>query len=248
MFPQEEVDKIISLLQSCDGALDEVIDSLLASVDPPAKATEANRVSDCGSSTSYQQSDEPMSAHQLLREYSDRVIDRQQFMQLEVKRDRLWRTAMGFYKNSLRCPDRLLKEFVVEFTGEEGIDGGALRCEFFENLLRKMDDELFEGDQFRRVPKKDCALEKNFTYAGMMIGHSILQGGPGYPCLCPAVYSFLLYEDKEKALQELPTLSDVPRTAATMALCSMVTEVSTTTHTTHTTTHTHTHTQMVKLM
>ena len=136
-------------------------------------------------------------------------------MQLEVHRYRIWRTALGFYKNSIQRPTRLLYEFQVEFHEEEGIDAEALRCEFFQSILKHMDEAMFEGDEFRRVPKKDCNLERNFVCAGMMIGHSILQGGPGYACLCPAVYSFLLFGDKELALQQLPKLSDIPKNAAT---------------------------------
>ena len=230
MFPEESNIKLNSLLESFEGRLEEVIDVVLTvqNLKTPLtnKPSETQRTSmeEAGSSHSHHSS--TLSTQQVLREYSARVLDKQHVVQLEVKRERLWRTALGFYKNSARRPERLLHDFCIEFEGEEGIDAGALRNEFFENLLKYMDQEMFKGDVSRRVPKKDCSLEKNFVYAGMMIGHSILHGGPGYPCICPAVYSFLLFGDKEKALQELPSVDNVPKNASTMGLCNLITSVS----------------------
>ena len=43
---------------------------------------------------------------------------------------------MSFYKNSMCAPNRLREELNIEFQGEEGIDAGALRCEFFQSLQR----------------------------------------------------------------------------------------------------------------
>ena len=43
---------------------------------------------------------------------------------------------------------------VVEFVGEEGVDAGAIRGDFFEQLMVEIDNQLFEGDHFRRILKK----------------------------------------------------------------------------------------------
>ena len=40
-------------------------------------------------------------------------------------------------------PEQLRKELQIEFVG--GVDAGALRNEFFEVLLREMNELLFEG-------------------------------------------------------------------------------------------------------
>ena len=63
-----------------------------------------------------------------------------------------------------------------------------------------------------------------------MIAHSILQGGPGFPGLCPATFSFMLYMDKERPLEELPSAGDIPKNVATIGLLSLINEVSTHTY------------------
>ena len=50
---------------------------------------------------------------------SDRPFD------MVVKRDKIWRSALSFYKNCVHHPQRLYFEPRVEFEGEEGIDAGA---------------------------------------------------------------------------------------------------------------------------
>ena len=43
---------------------------------------------------------------------------------------------------------RLRKILFIEFEGEEGIDAGALKAEFFESVMKSLNEELFEGDCF----------------------------------------------------------------------------------------------------
>ena len=123
-------------------------------------------------------------------------------------------------------PEQLRKELRIEFEGEEGVDAGALRNEFFEVLLREMNELLFEGRESSRLPKKDSNLQRLFECAGVIIAHSILQGGPGFPCLCRAAVSYLLHLDKERALQELPSVADIPQNATTMGLLDLISSVS----------------------
>ena len=72
---------------------------------------------------------------------------------------------------------------------EEGIDAGALRCEFFVELLKQMDKEYFEGPRQRRLPICRWDHEEEQEMAGLMISHSILLGGPGMPSLHPWIYT-----------------------------------------------------------
>ena len=102
------------------------------------------------------------------------------------------------------------------------MDAGALRQEFFQCV---MNNKLFEGELARHVSKQDSNIEKNFQSTGMMIGHSIIQGGPFYPCLCPAVSNLLFFGDKEKALGELPSAGDIVATSGT-GIISWIEEVS----------------------
>lgn len=42
---------------------------------------------------------------------------------------------------------------------------------------------------------KDACLELQLEAAGMLIGHLLLQGGPGMPCLSPSVFPYLVHSD-----------------------------------------------------
>ena len=147
--------------------------------------------------------------------------------ELELCRDRLWRQSLSCYKNSFHKPARLSQEFAVEFVGEEGIDAGALRNDLFEHLLKEIhgDEWIFEGNTFRRIPKKDWNTEHLLEISEIMIAHSIVQGGPTFRCRCPAVYSYMVYGSKDTALEELPSAEDIPRNAATSGICALIEKV-----------------------
>ncbi len=123
-------------------------------------------------------------------------------------------------------PGRLRETLSVEFSGEEGIDGGALRVDFFEILMKEIDAHLLEGNPVRRLPKKDWGLESTFVLAGTMVAHSLVQGGPGLPILCPAMYYYLVTLDKDIAMQHFPLASDIPRNLATQDLLELIEKVS----------------------
>ena len=80
---------------------------------------------------------------------------------------------------------------VLAFIGEAGADSGALRKEFFEDGLREVDSRLLEGPEDRRIVKKDCNLEMEFEIAGMLVAHSIIQGGPALPCLSESMFCYI---------------------------------------------------------
>lgn len=241
MFPLENEQLLCDLLLQSNGSIDDAIEKLLSKQrdSSPSDAAHLSPLSSLGncpagpSSSSTLQvtdnfaADHDMPSEQLFSSHAHHVLQlqRSRFCELKVHRDRIWRTALGFYKNSLHNRQRLQYEFRVEFDGEEGIDAGALRAEFFQHLLKLVNHNWFEGNSFRRVPKKDCTLEHNFEICGLLIADSILQGGPGFPCLCPAVFSYILYGDKDKALQQLPTIDDIPLNASTESLCNFIQEV-----------------------
>lgn len=166
------------------------------------------------------------SPEELLACVSKIVIRQGVYVDLTLHRDRIWRTALGFYKQCMKDPDQLRREVRIEFDGEEGIDAGALRNEFFELLLRQINDQLFEGRDNSRLPKKDSNLQRLFECAGVIIAHSVFQGGPAFPCLCAAAFNYIIYLDKDKALQEIPTIDDIPQNAATSGLLTLISSVS----------------------
>ena len=135
-----------------------------------------------------------------------------------------WAGLTAFYKGAISNPEKLKKKLVVTFigTGEIGSDCGSLRNEFFEDGLRLVNTKLFEGEDLRRVPKKDLSLEVLFEVAGMLITHSIIQDGPAFPCLCPYVFDFLIYQDMEQCF---PSIDDLPLNASTNDVLQLIKEV-----------------------
>ena len=50
-------------------------------------------------------------------------------------------------------------------------------------------------------------MEKKYFYAGQLIALSLANGGPGFPCLSEAVYSYLCYGLN---LRVYPSMDDLP--------------------------------------
>ena len=69
---------------------------------------------------------------------------------------------------------------------------GAIKNEFFEQLLATVNEKFFEGPVDRCLPKKDWGNKSNLEIAGIIIAHSVTQGGQGFPYLCPAIVSYML--------------------------------------------------------
>ena len=95
--------------------------------------------------------------------------------------------------------DSLCPQVRVRFDGEPAIDPGGPRREYFTILLTslvscKSSIRLFEGREGRLLPMKntDALRGQLFKVAGRMISTSIVNGGPGFPCLSPAIYEYLV--------------------------------------------------------
>ena len=119
-------------------------------------------------------------------------------------------------------PKKLAKTLVVSFKGEAGADAGSMRREFFEDALREANLRLFEEEDDRRVPKKDWAREVMFKVVDMLIAHSLLQQGPGFTCLSPAVFEYLV---SDRLSQCFPTMADIPLNLSTHDLITFIEKV-----------------------
>ena len=121
--------------------------------------------------------------------------------------EKLWQMAVCFYKNAMVKPGKLCKELVVHFKGEAGADSGALRCEIFEDIIYQANLHLFEGKNDRQIVKKDWGLEVLCEMFGMIVAHSIMQEGPGFPCLSPCMFQYFATERSDECF---PVKEDIP--------------------------------------
>ena len=135
-----------------------------------------------------------------------------------------WQTAVCFYKSAMSRPIKLRMELIVQFdaTGEVGADSGALRREFFEDAICQANLLLLEGEDERRVLKKDWGLEFLAEIFGMLVAHSITQEGPGIPCLSPCMYEYMINRKNDECY---PVKEDIPLNIATHSLITFIEEV-----------------------
>ena len=135
---------------------------------------------------------------------------------LTVDRDEVWRGALIFYKKALTNSDKLRNNLTISFKGEDGLDAGAIRAEFFEMLLKEIQQRLFEGSEWSLLPVKDSSKGLLFQLAGIIVSHSIAQGGPSFSALCPAIYFYLADANPLYVLSQLRR-QDIPLNAGTLS-------------------------------
>ena len=88
-------------------------------------------------------------------DHARKVLDQSSEYILAIDRstpEHFWLGVTSFYKGAIAKPQKLMRPFVN--TGELGSDAGALKKEFFEYALREVNNQLFEGEDGRRVPKR----------------------------------------------------------------------------------------------
>ena len=100
------------------------------------------------------------SLQSLLHAHKSDIMDSSAEHVLSVDRStsqKIWQSAVCFYKSAITKPLKLCKELIIQFdaTGEVGADSGALRREFFEDVIYQASLHLLEGEDDRRVLKKD---------------------------------------------------------------------------------------------
>ena len=153
-----------------------------------------------------------------------KIVDEDRCKIIDVDRTVLWKTALIFYKSSSK--EQLYRKLNVMFEGmEDAVDAGALSLEFFADLVRTTDYKLFEGKPDRRVPQYSWEHVYLIQMAGVMVAHSLLQKGPGMPCLAPYVYEYLVSGEKEHAAAYV-NYEDLPEKSQTGVLKELIKRVS----------------------
>ncbi|XP_040896369.1 G2/M phase-specific E3 ubiquitin-protein ligase-like [Toxotes jaculatrix] len=127
----------------------------------------------------------------VLRQFRQKNMDRDVKMHIQVWRRHLLNSAVKVVRRPGFC---FRKTPIVSFSGEE-TDGhkGPLREFFRLTLLELQQSSVFEGHPGRLFLTYDLKALENRKYyeAGVLIGWSLAQGGPGPRCLHPALYQLM---------------------------------------------------------
>ena len=146
--------------------------------------------------------------------------------EMAVERDAIWQGALRFYKRKTQESLGLRKTVEVLFKGEEGIDGGAMRNEFFLLAMQEAVQRLFEGDPLNLVPIRDTSKLILFRLMGVMIVHLIVQNGPidALPTLAPSVVETILGGGMDDVAPYL-SKHQIPLTSATEPIHNLIEEL-----------------------
>ena len=108
------------------------------------------------------------------------VFDPDQANRVTIRRNHIWKDAVRAMSRSSFDPSRCIR---VTFVGEEAVDDGGPRREFFSLALQEMtaDGTIFQGPQHSRffMHNVQGLTSKKFFYAGMLVAVSLANGGPG---------------------------------------------------------------------
>ena len=160
----------------------------------------------------------------ILQCHTDKKLDLDNDQKLEVKREELWKGCLGFYKLAIHDTDRLKRNLFIEFTesGENGIDGGTLKLEFFSMCLDEAKLRLFEGDDYKLIPRRGIGSKGiQFEVMGAIIAHSILHGGPGFPYLAEWVVDYLI-EGEDSLARSVISKDFIAKSPLTKTLLDLI--------------------------
>ena len=143
-------------------------------------------------------------------------------IELEVDRNNLWMDSIRFYKKKIDHHEFMLREFYVSFKGEDGVDGGAMKQEFFTLLLKEIQSRLFEGLENHRLLVKDISKSMLFVVAGTVFVHSLIEGCPnGLPIFAEPLYYAMCKSDQNVVMASL-SRDIVPVDASTQMLLELI--------------------------
>lgn len=110
---------------------------------------------------------------------------------LNVENNSVYMDMVGFYKSSRFDPERPLKIKMVP-----AADYGGVLKQCFTSCFEEFKKLWFyecEIGYYLPIYKPNIFVTKLFTILGKMIGHSIMQDGPGFAVFSPSVYFYIVH-------------------------------------------------------
>lgn len=195
-------DKDIVLNEMTTRTLSSVINRNASSPSDSAPSVAAQHRQRLTSSNSYMSDSSPNSsmeeidAGSLLREFQQTHLSNNQQVSILVSRNGLLQSAKDAVSN---CNFSWTKIPIVIFVGEEALDCGGPRREFFRLLMLEVQSSLgiFEGKPGHLFFTYDqMALEQHkYELAGKLIAWSVAHGGPGFKALDPCLYQLMCIQE-----------------------------------------------------
>ena len=109
-----------------------------------------------------------------------------------IRRNHIWRDAVWAFSRPSFNPRVSVH---ITFVGEEAVDDGGPRREFFTQALQEMakDGNILQGPENSRffVHNVQVLASRKFFCAGILVAVSLANGGPGLPCLAEAVFAYI---------------------------------------------------------
>ena len=126
-------------------------------------------------------------------------------VKLKIDEEDLLEDAMVYYKGAEFDPTKRLR---IVYMGQSAVDTGGVVKQFYTQLLSAVSKQFFQGANYcTPIYSSDVVAAGVMKLVGVMIVHSILQGGPGFPIFSPAVYNYLCTGDLQEAVKTM-TIED----------------------------------------
>ena len=230
-------DEVISILDDGEGTSKQTWSSQLKHVFPDSEMEELEEVSLQSASLDEaaelmlnklgNDEDEATSIEDLVETFAKRnSLESGEDEFVIVDRESFWIDVIRFYKKAIGKPELLKSELSVSFKNEDGLDGGAMKIEFFLLALQEVKNRLFEGNEANLIPIKDATKCLLFQLAGMIISHSLSQQASiGFPVLAPYVYAYMVGAGEDE-VATLMNKNFIPLDASTSVLHDFLTSLA----------------------
>ena len=129
---------------------------------------------------------------QQVRTHTDRNVYTDDCTFIAVRRKHVWNDSVWQFMKRSFDPKKPIR---IVFIGEEAVDGGGPRREYFHLLCLAIKDEsgLFHSQE-SMVNFRASMLQfqqRQFHLVGLMVATSLLHGGPPFPFLPECVYNYI---------------------------------------------------------
>ena len=123
---------------------------------------------------------------------------------IKVDRDDLVMDVFQHYKDGNFDPKLPIK---FQIRGEPAVDAGGVLRQVYEDVFLNIlkgdcGFQMFQGPSDRVIPtyQTSTILSGSFEILGKILAHSLVQGGPGFPYLCPTLYWYIATGDLQQGL------------------------------------------------